>query len=67
MHSKQRKEKTVDMTKKDVKKIADVLKNVLPKLPKEKQEYIIGLAEGMELARDLRLADIKEPIKERVS
>ena len=67
MHSKQRKEKTVDMTKKDVKKIADVLKNVLPKLPKEKQEYIIGLAEGMELARDLRLADIREPIKERVS
>lgn len=55
------------MTKKDVKKIADALKNVLPKLPKEKQEYIIGLAEGMELARDLRLADIKEPIKERVS
>jgi hypothetical protein len=67
VHSKQRKEKTVDMTKKDVKKIADALKNVLPKLPKEKQEYIIGLAEGMELARDLRLADIKEPIKERVS
>lgn len=44
-----------------VKKVVDVLKDVLPKLSKEKQEYIVGLAEGMELARGLRLADTKEP------
>lgn len=51
-----------------VKKVVDVLKDVLPKLPKEKQEYIVGLAEGMELARNLNTiltSNAKEPAEEK--
>lgn len=50
------------------KKVVDVLKDVLPKLPKEKQEYIVGLAEGMELARNLNTtstSNTKEPAEEK--
>lgn len=39
------------MTKKDTKKIVTILKEHLPKLSQEKQEYLLGLAEGMEMAR----------------
>ena len=39
------------MTKKDTKKIVTILKETLPKLSQEKQEYLLGLAEGMEMAR----------------
>lgn len=39
------------MTKKDTKKIVAILKEHLPKLSQEKQEYLLGLAEGMEMAR----------------
>ena len=39
------------MTKKDTKKIVTTLKETLPKLSQEKQEYLLGLAEGMEMAR----------------
>jgi len=39
------------MTKKDTKKIVAILKATLPKLSQEKQEYLLGLAEGMEMAR----------------
>ena len=39
------------MTKKDTKRIVTILKATLPKLSQEKQEYLLGLAEGMEMAR----------------
>ena len=39
------------MTKKDTKKIVAILKETLPRLSLEKQEYLLGLAEGMEMAR----------------
>ena len=39
------------MTKKDAKKIVAILKETLPRLSLEKQEYLLGLAEGMEMAR----------------
>lgn len=38
-------------TKRDAKKIVAILKETLPKLSQEKQEYLLGLAEGMEMAR----------------
>ena len=38
------------MTKKDTKKIVAILKATLPRLSQEKQEYLLGLAEGMEMA-----------------
>lgn len=50
-----------------VKKVVNVLKDVLPKLPKEKQEYIVGLAEGMELARNLKLTDTKEQVEKDIA
>ena len=44
-------ERSKAMTKKDTKKIVAILKEHLPKLSQEKQEYLLGLAEGMEMAR----------------
>lgn len=44
-------ERSKEMTKKDTKKIVAILKATLPKLSQEKQEYLLGLAEGMEMAR----------------
>ena len=41
------------MTKKDIQRIVSVLREVLLKLFREKQEYLVGLAEGMEMARGL--------------
>ena len=40
-------------TSEKAKKIISVLKETLPKLSKEKQEYLLGLAEGMEMARGI--------------
>lgn len=48
------------MTKKDVQRIVSVLREVLPKLSREKQEYLVGLAEGMEMARGLTVKEPKE-------
>ena len=45
------KERSKAMTKKDTKKIVAILKETLPRLSLEKQEYLLGLAEGMEMAR----------------
>ena len=44
-------ERSKEMTKRDAKKIVAILKEYIPKLSLEKQEYLLGLAEGMEMAR----------------
>ena len=38
-------------TSEKAEKIVEILKETLPKLSQEKQEYLLGLAEGMEMAR----------------
>lgn len=53
------------MTKKDTKKIVAILKATLPRLSQEKQEYLLGLAEGMEMARARVISEDKE--EEKVS
>jgi len=39
------------MDRKDIQKVMKILKEILPKLSENEQRYILGLAEGMELAR----------------
>ena len=43
--------KEMTKTKRDAKKIVAILKEYIPRLSQEKQEYLLGLAEGMEMAR----------------
>ncbi len=50
-------------TKRDAKKIVAILKEYIPRLSQEKQEYLLGLAEGIEMARGIA----KDREEEKVS
>jgi hypothetical protein len=52
-NKKERSKAMKTRTSEKAKKIISVLKETLPKLSKEKQEYLLGLAEGMEMARGI--------------